>query len=431
MAASRQRSRASGTRTRSESSGPVASRYRGAAGRKQMREEQKRIKKRREQRQQQYGQPRRFWMPYDGWVPQGRRGRGAEPATGERRIVVLDNEPEFFRYEHEISEKNGDTVHYDCLQETQENCPVCDETGNQSYYALFLTVLDLEGYEDKNGNRVPWSRKLFVVKAGMQRTWVRQFENHGSLRGRIFTVIRDNDKSPRTGNEIVDTGKKFSEKKLATYINTYKDRNGKTHTEDCSQPYNYDELFPPMTREELERAVGADPTPGSRRHESRNLDDDDLEDDAIDDDWADDSKETKASKTKRAKSRSKDDDEEDEEEEDDDVEDDEDDEDVETDDDDDDDDTEDDDVEDDDTDDEDDDDDDDDDEVEVDDEEDDEEDDEDDEDEAEEADEDEPEEKPTRTRAVSEGRSGRRIRTTRTRTAPEKTRSARPTSKRK
>lgn len=245
----------------------VASRYRGEEGRRQMREEQQRIQTRREQRRLQGDQPIRFWMPFAGW----RKKNSRDPASnGEREVVVLDAAPDFFRYEHAVL--NPDTgfndLFLDCINE-DDTCPVCENTESRSYYALYLTVIDLEPYVNKNGEQVEWTRKLLVVKSGMQRSWARMFDREGTLRGAHVKLIRDTDKDPVGGNEIefIDF---YEEAELESFVREFTDRAGKVHVEDCSQPYDYDKLFPPMSKADLERAIGitTGPTPGSREHEA-------------------------------------------------------------------------------------------------------------------------------------------------------------------
>lgn len=204
------------------------SRYRGAAGREQAQVEQERIRQRREQRRLAGNNPFRFWMPQNS----------------ERQVIVLDAEPDFYRYEHALDnpDSNRRDLFTDCIDDS-DNCPICENTDSRSYYALYMTVIDLEPYTDRQGNEVEWSRKLFVVKSGMQRTWVREYERLGSLRGRVFTLYRDGDKDPVVGNQIAEADEDpYTENELSEFVREWTDRENKTHTEDCSQPFDYDEI---------------------------------------------------------------------------------------------------------------------------------------------------------------------------------------------
>lgn len=236
------------------------SRYRGEEGRRQAAEEQERIKQRREQRRLQGNQPFRYWMP---------------PNT-ERKVIVLDESPDFYRYEHALMNRdtNRNDLYTDCVNEF-ETCPVCENSDSRPYYAMYLTVIDLEGFTTRGGEEVEWSRKLFVVKSGMQRQWVREFERNGSLRGKVFTIFRDGDKDPVTGNQIEEDLEEepYSDADLADYERSWTDRDKKEHTEDCSVPYAYDEIMPEMSFDELNSFVGgnARPAPGSRRSEEEEL----------------------------------------------------------------------------------------------------------------------------------------------------------------
>lgn len=236
-----------------------------------------RIRRRRELRQQQNNQPFRFWMP----------------VGTDRKVLVLDEEPEFFRYEHALfnPDSNRNDIFIDCIDET-DTCPACEQGDARPYYAMYLTVIDLEGYVNKNNEEVPWTRKLFVVKPSMQRQWVREFERSGSLRGKVFRIFRDNPLDPATGNMIeLDLEEDpYTEDELAEFVRTYTDREGKEHEEDCSVPYDYDEIMPPMTAQQIAEVCGVEaaPTPGSREAEDADFDDDEEEEEvdaAADEEW--------------------------------------------------------------------------------------------------------------------------------------------------
>lgn len=232
--------------------------------------DQEQIRERRARRAQQQNQPFRFWMP---------------PGT-ERKIIVLDDQPEdfFYRYEHAVfnPDTNRNDIYLDCADDSG-TCPVCANTDSKPYYALYLTVIDLEPYTNKNGEEIEWSRKLFVVKSGMQRPWVREAEREGGLRGKVYRIFRDAQTDPVTGHQIeLDLDEEpYTEEQLAEFVREYTDREGKVHVEDCSQPFDYDAIMPEMSIEELAAAVGGAPaTPGSRAAEDEAFDDDAPWDDA-------------------------------------------------------------------------------------------------------------------------------------------------------
>lgn len=244
--------------------------FRGAAGRERADEELARQKARAEARKEQQHMPFRF--------------RIAPGNTTE--FIVVDDAPDFFRHEHNL--KNPQTGIWDiytgCTAEW-DNCPVCEATQRESYYAMYLTVIDLTSFETKDGKTHDFSRKLLVVKPAQQKKFIRAYnkaEKEGrTLRGAVFEVTRDGDKDSAIGNDI-EFVEFVEEDDLAAYVRTWKDREGKKHTEDCSVPYNYDELFEEPDSDKLRALVGGAPALGSREYErkalgrrSRDADDDD------------------------------------------------------------------------------------------------------------------------------------------------------------
>lgn len=206
-------------------------RLRGAAGRERVDQELEDQKKRRERNQN---------MPFKFWMPQG---------ESEREVVILDDEPSFFRYEHNLKGRDGKFGHiFECIKEDLE-CPICEATGDNSAYVMYLTVLDLKPYETRSGQEIPFSRKLFPVKSGQQKKFLRRFDKDGTLRGAVFELSRDGDKAPVIGNDI-EFVEFMDEDELLEYEREYT-KDGKREVEACHEPFDYDELFPEKTREEL------------------------------------------------------------------------------------------------------------------------------------------------------------------------------------
>lgn len=233
--------------------------YRGDAGREKAEEELARQKARQEARKEQGNQPFRFRVPVGGTT----------------QYVILDDAPDFFRFEHNL--KNPQTGFWDtftgCVKEW-DNCPVCAVAERESYYAMYLTVLDFTEFKTKDGQKHEFSRKLLVIKPAQQKKFQRAFskaEKDGrTLRGTIVEVTRDGEKDSAIGNDIefIDV---MDEDELTTYVRSWKDKEGKKHTEKCYEPYDYEQLFQEPDTEQLRALVGAAPAPGSRAHEDREL----------------------------------------------------------------------------------------------------------------------------------------------------------------
>jgi hypothetical protein len=167
-----------------------------------------------------------------------------------RQVVILDDEPSFFVYEHNL--KNPDTGKYGLMMECIEQddvCPICEASGTNSAYNMYLTVLDLKPFTTTKGESVPYSRKLFLVKSQQQKKFLRRFEKEGTLRGAIFELSRDGDKSPVIGNDIEFAGF-MDEDELLEYERSYQ-KDGKRVVEKCHEPYDYDEFFPEVDRATL------------------------------------------------------------------------------------------------------------------------------------------------------------------------------------
>lgn len=229
--------------------------FRGEAGRRRAEQELEKQKAAAEARKSGMGMPYRFRL-----------------APGDtRQIVVVDDAPDFFAFEHNL--KNPKTGFWDiftgCIAEF-DNCPVCEASGKEAYYAMYLTVIDLTPYTSKNGDEVEFSRKLMVVKPAQQKKFTRFFEKNGTLRGAIFDMTRDGDKDSAIGNDI-EFVEFMPEDELATYVREWADKEKKRHVEDCAVPYDYEKLFPEPNMASLRAIVGGRPAPGSKEQEEREL----------------------------------------------------------------------------------------------------------------------------------------------------------------
>lgn len=263
--------------------------HRGEEGMRKVEEELERQKQRREAAAKGGGKVFRFFVP-----------------VGEtKEIIILDDAPDFYMYEHTL--KNPQTkrwdLHVPCIKEW-DNCPVCEEVG-ESYYAMFLTVLDLTPYTDKDGNRHEYSRKLMVVKPSQQKKFIRRFRKDGTLRGALFECSRDGQKDAAIGNDIEFVEFVDEEELDNDYIRVWTDKDGKEHEDNLAEPFDYEEMFEEPTAEELRAIVGGEPPPGSSAHTRKALEEDDDADgwdDDSDDDvpWEDEEEEEKPRRSGRS-----------------------------------------------------------------------------------------------------------------------------------
>lgn len=221
---------------------------RGSAGRTKTDAELRKAEERRDRARSGKRMPFRFWMP---------------PGTSGRQIIVVDNEPDFFMYEHQYQDATGERMHVGCVKEF-DNCPACESLKKEGTYCMYLTVIDLEAYTNKQGDEVPFSKKLYVVKPGQQKKFLRHFERQGTMRGALFDLARDGDQDPVTGNDV-EFVEFVPEEELETYISVWTDREGTQHEENCFEPYAYEEIFEEPNTDSLRAIFGGSPSPGSRR----------------------------------------------------------------------------------------------------------------------------------------------------------------------
>jgi len=239
------------------------------------------------------GQPLRFFMK-----------------PGEtKEIVILDEKPDFFMYEHTIKDPRTGKwgLNLPCIKE-YDNCPVCEQV-KESIYTMFLSVLDLTGFEDRKGNWHDFSRKLLCVKPSQQKKYIRRFHKDGTLRGAIFEVTRDGDMDANIGNDIEFIEFMDEDELINDYISEWTDRDNKHHVENHGEVIDYESLFEEPTPESLRAIVGGEAPAGSggRRKQEEDLDksEDGWEDDdnKADDEWSEDEGEREESKPKRSSKR--------------------------------------------------------------------------------------------------------------------------------
>ncbi len=241
----RQTTRRSSRKSTSES--PKKARrgmYRGAGAIEKAQHEQEEVERRRELRRQQASGPMRLYLKQ----------------KSSREVIIVDDAPDFFMFEHQVYNHGKPGLpkysHTGCVKE-YETCPACQEHGDSSFN-LYLTVIDLAEYTNKQNEVVEFSKKLMVVKSGSQRKFIRRHAKNGSLRGQVVQLSRDGDKDPVIGNDI-EWDDKIDEEELTTaYMRTWTDRENKSHTENCGEVYDYEEIFQEPTVENIVASLDGD-----------------------------------------------------------------------------------------------------------------------------------------------------------------------------
>ena len=220
---------------------------RGAVGMQRSQEETAAAAERQAAMRDRPFQPMRFWLN------QGE----------EAQVVILDRSMNDIVFMHEHNFRNPRTGTWDGLElcpKEFEPCPVCDGrlTGQSEhpYYAMFLSVIDTRGYTKKDNTRVPFTRKLLVVKRAQHSQFFELLnsmqEQNKTIRGMVLKLSRGNEsQSSRTGEpKIVSQGRMYgaiSERKIQdTFIHppiTNKDGDILVPANGQQQPFVYSELF--------------------------------------------------------------------------------------------------------------------------------------------------------------------------------------------
>lgn len=219
---------------------PARTSYRGAAGLQKMDDEQARNEAEHEARKAQGHVPFRFWTP----------------VSETRQIVIIDEAPDFFRYEHALKDRKSGR--YDnflpCINE-DANCPVCGVSEKPATFIMYLTVLDLTPYENRDGVLVPWSKKLLAIKPMQQKKIARLFDREKSLRGMILDMTRDSDKDASIGGDIEHVGW-MDEDQLYEYYESYEDKDKKLVEIIGNEVFDYETIMPDMTEKQLAAIAG-------------------------------------------------------------------------------------------------------------------------------------------------------------------------------
>ncbi len=204
------------------------------------------------QRREQGWIPRRFWMPV---------GQQAD-------IIILDSEPGPCFYEHNMKNpQDGDkrTLFEACPKE-YDSCPLCVQD-KESYYVMFLSIIDMRPWTRKDGTVVEWTRKPLAVKSQQQPVFMRLFERHTNLRGIHLLMTRDSQQSFAIGQpEFV--GAHTEEELVAAFSHEAGVGNdGRVLRQENADlyPFDYGRILQRNTGEELRRRYGGVVPAGSRQ----------------------------------------------------------------------------------------------------------------------------------------------------------------------
>lgn len=205
------------------------------------------------------------------------------PVGKSQDIVFVDDEP-FAIYEHSpkiAGEWSGNEI--TCVQGVHDDVVCCQILGPSSrYYAGYCTVVDCSEWTDKRGVKHQYELKLVQAKMRTLKKFRRKKDDRGKLTGSLYTASRDDEKSPKCGDEFefkrdVDMAKLFDfatykGKKLSDmWDEAEKDEKAMTRVTRLFQikpdsegrlprriaPFNYFEILKPKSAKELRIFLGA------------------------------------------------------------------------------------------------------------------------------------------------------------------------------
>ncbi len=128
-------------------------------------------------------------------------------------------------------------------------CPLCD-AGNNAYPVGLLTVIDHRKKSAKGKDLKPGEKKVFKFRNKTLALLVKKAAALDGLQGGTFTVDReDSQQSPKVGTAFEIVGKKLSPAALVKAMT-------KKYGEGDYEPFDYDEIFPLMSEEDMRKIAG-------------------------------------------------------------------------------------------------------------------------------------------------------------------------------
>jgi hypothetical protein len=206
----------------------------------------------------------------------------------EAEIVILDEsfDDVVGFWEHNLK-VNGKWGNFEVCLGENENCPIClNVPDSKPYYVMMVSILDLRGYTDKNGNDIPYTRKLLPLKGELIELFKQIADaaqkKNGTLRGTTLVMKRSGDKSYSTGKpQMLEDATLFAHTPNETLIEEFGHDEVKTKTGDVIIPENgkldpidYESSFERHTADELCEKYGWEPMPGGKKSIAKMLEED-------------------------------------------------------------------------------------------------------------------------------------------------------------
>lgn len=151
-------------------------------------------------------------------------------------VIFLDDQAFSFD-EHQVYLNGSWTNWFTCLG-MRNGCPPC-VSDNKPYRATVFTVIDLSKWSDRKGNVHQNEKKLLVVKEDTTLALKQKFERWGGLKGKQVIISRKDKDDYSSGSdfELAMSGGQILKPDMSKFQDI--------------QPYDYKEVFKPLTPDAL------------------------------------------------------------------------------------------------------------------------------------------------------------------------------------
>lgn len=188
----------------------------------------------------------------------------------DKELVIVDAEFTFGMREHTRQNRQGFYEQIRCISDF-DSCPVCAQPNNRPYDVVILTVLDLTPWE-KDGKTYEYTKRYLALKKNDYATFQAIASTQNGLRGVVLKMTRGHG-DKESANGVPSFVNKLTEEDLIEVFGTPE----KVYPSGFVLPannaivsFNYTEIFPVPTREELAAELGLAPRPGSKEDVNTN-----------------------------------------------------------------------------------------------------------------------------------------------------------------
>jgi hypothetical protein len=194
------------------------------------------------------------------YMPQRWRLKKGESKT----LVIVDEQFTFAMREHNLKGSDGWFHQHRCIAD-YDSCPICALPDNRPYDCVILTVLDTTPWE-KDGVTHDYTKRYLALKKGDYEKFktIASTQNN-QLRGIVLEMSRGWGEKD-SANGVPSFVNKLSEEELIEMFGSPEKKYPSGFTVPANSalaPFNYEDIFPIPTRDELAKVTGAGPRPGS------------------------------------------------------------------------------------------------------------------------------------------------------------------------